>query len=110
MPFLFVGAAKPSHARTCTNASHYGVGDGYHGKRTASGQIFNAYGLSVAHRSLPFGTKLQITNPSNGRAVIVRVNDRGPYEYSRDLDLSYGAFSELAAPSRGVVKVCYSRI
>jgi rare lipoprotein A len=94
----------------CTSASHYGVGDGYHGQTTANGERYNAYGNSVAHRSLPFGTKLKVTNQRNGKSVIVRVNDRGPYVGSRDLDLSYGAFSTIAHPGQGVASVCYVRV
>lgn len=97
-----------SHAASgCTTASFYGVGDGFHGRLTASGQTFNAYGNTVAHRWLPFGTRLRITNQSNGRSVIVRVTDRGPFVASRDLDMSYGAFTSIASPSRGVARVCY---
>lgn len=95
-------------ASGCTLASHYGVGDGYHGQTTANGERYNAYGNSVAHRSLPFGTRLRVTNQRTGRSVIVRVNDRGPYVYDKDLDLSYGAFASIAPPSQGVVKVCYT--
>jgi len=114
--FLFavatLGFATPSAqaASGCTSASHYGVGDGYHGRTTANGETYNAYGNSVAHRWLPFGTRLKVTNQSNGRSVIVRVNDRGPDVGGRDLDLSYGAFSSIASPSQGVARVCYSRV
>ena len=97
-------------ASGCTSASHYGVSDGYHGRTTANGETYNAYGNSVAHRSLPFGTRLKVTNQSNGRSVIVRVNDRGPYVGGRDLDLSYGAFSSIASPSQGHVRVCYTTV
>ena len=96
-------------ASGCSLASHYGVGDGYHGQTTASGERYNAYGKSVAHRSLPFGTRLRVTNQRNGKSVIVRVNDRGPYVHGRTLDLSYGAFSSIAHPGQGVANVCYSR-
>jgi rare lipoprotein A len=96
-------------ASGCSLASHYGVGDGYHGQTTANGERYNAYGNSVAHKWLPFGTRLRVTNQSNGRSVIVRVNDRGPYVGGRDLDLSYGAFSSIARPGQGVTRVCYSR-
>lgn len=114
--FLFavvtLGFATPEAKASsgCTSASHYGVGDSYHGKTTANGETYNAYGNSVAHRWLPFGTRLKVTNQSNGRSVIVRVNDRGPYVGGRDLDLSYGAFSSIASPSQGHVRVCYSRV
>jgi rare lipoprotein A len=90
--------------------SHYGVGDGYHGQTTANGERYNAYGKSVAHKWLPFGTRLRVINQRNGKSVIVRVNDRGPYIGGRDLDLSYGAFSSIASPSQGVASVCYSRV
>ena len=97
-------------ASGCSLASHYGVGDGYHGQTTASCERYNAYGKSVAHRSLPFGTRLRVTNQRNGKSVIVRVNDRGPYIHGRTLDLSYGAFSSIAHPGQGVASVCYSRV
>jgi rare lipoprotein A len=97
-------------ASGCSLASHYGIGDGYHGQITANGERFNAYGKSVAHRYLPFGTRLRVTNRSNGRSVIVRVNDRGPFVGDRDLDLSYGAFSSIAHPGQGVAKICYTTI
>ena len=101
---------KAEAASGCSLASHYGVGDGYHGQTTANGERYNAYGRSVAHRWLPFGTKLRVTNQRNGKSVIVRVNDRGPYVGGRDLDLSYGAFSTIASPGQGVASICYSRV
>jgi rare lipoprotein A len=97
-------------ATGCTVASHYGVGDGYHGQTTANGESYNAYGKSVAHRWLPFGTRLRVTNQRNGKSVVVRVNDRGPYVGGIGLDLSYGAFSSIASPSQGHVKVCYTEV
>jgi rare lipoprotein A len=112
LAFGLVGLAPLSAkaASGCSLASHYGVGDGYHGQITANGEVYNAYGKTVAHRWLPFGTKLRVTNQQNGRSVIVRVNDRGPYVGGRDLDLSYGAFSKIASPGQGVASVCYSRV
>jgi rare lipoprotein A len=97
-------------ASGCSLASHYGIGDGYHGQTTANGERFNAYGNSVAHKWLPFGTRLRVTNQRTGKSVIVRVNDRGPYIAGRDLDLSYGAFSTIASPSQGVARICYSQV
>ena len=97
-------------ASSCTLASHYGIGDGYHGQTTSNGERYNAYGKTVAHRWLPFGTRLRVTNQRNGKSVIVRVNDRGPFVGDRDLDLSYGAFSSIAQPGQGVASVCYSRV
>lgn len=96
-----------AEASNCTFASYYGKGDGFHGRLTASGQTFNAYGNTVAHPWLPFGTRLRVTNPSTGRSVVVRVNDRGPFVASRGMDMSYGSFSAIASPSRGEARVCY---
>lgn len=70
-------------------ASWYGPG--FHGKRTASGERFNQNALTAAHRSLPFGTKVKVTNSRNGRSVIVRINDRGPFHGGRIIDLSKAA-------------------
>ena len=97
----------PAHAARCGGASHYGMGDGFHGQTTASGETFNTYALTAAHRTLPLGTRLRVTH--GGRSVMVRINDRGPYVGGRDLDLSYAAFKALASPSRGHIDVCYSR-
>ena len=108
---VFAGLApQEAKAASCTLASHYGVGDGYHGRITANGERFNAYGLSAAHKSLPFGTLVRVTNQDNGKSVIVRINDDGPHVAGRSLDLSYGAFSRIASPSQGVASVCYSRV
>lgn len=105
-------APSPASAQllSCSSASHYGIGDGYHGQRTASGERFNAYGISAAHRTLPFGTKVKVVNKSNGKVVITRINDRGPYAHDRDIDLSYGAFARIASPSQGVARVCMYRV
>lgn len=108
--FGIFGNITPAQASSCSTASHYGKGDGYHGQITANGERFNTYGNTTAHRNLPFGTRLKVTNQSNGKSVIVRVNDRGPYISGRALDLSYGAFSSIASPSRGVIDVCYSKV
>lgn len=97
-------------ASGCSLASHYGIGDGYHGRTTANGERYNAYGHSTAHRSLPFGTRLRVTNQTNGKSVVVRVNDRGPFVAGRSLDLSYGAFTKIASPGSGVARVCYSLV
>ena len=105
-----IGALMPmqASAATCGYASHYGIGDGFNGNTTANGERFNAYSRTVAHKWLPFGTRLKVTNQRTGASVVVRVNDRGPYAYGRILDLSYGAFNRIANPSRGEVKICYS--
>jgi len=84
-------------------ASWYGPK--FHGKLTANGEIYDQMALTAAHKTLKFGTLLKVTNPKNGRAVIVRINDRGPYVVGRDLDLSKGAAIELGMLKKGVVKV-----
>ncbi len=84
-------------------ASWYGPR--FHGKTTANGEQYNQMAFTSAHKSLPFGTILQVTNLRNGKTVIVRINDRGPYIEGRDLDLSKGTALVLGMISRGVVKV-----
>jgi rare lipoprotein A len=84
-------------------ASWYGPK--FHGKLTSSGERFNMYDLTCAHRTLKFGTKLRVTNPDNGRSVVVTVNDRGPFIEGRDLDLSYGAAKAIGLVEKGVGKV-----
>lgn len=75
---------------TCV-ASQYGVGDGYGGKRTASGEIMNPGAMTAAHRTRPFGSVVTVTNLNNGRSVAVRINDRGPFVAGRCIDLSRAA-------------------
>ena len=80
-------------------ASYYGKK--FHGRKTASGERFNMQAMTAAHKTLPFGTKVRVTNPSNGRSVIVRINDRGPYAHGRTIDLSRAAAQEIGIISRG---------
>jgi rare lipoprotein A len=84
-------------------ASWYGAF--HHGLPTASGEPFDMGQLTAAHRTLPLGTRLRVTNLENGRIVRVRVNDRGPYVAGRVLDLSHGAARMLDMVDRGVVPV-----
>jgi len=70
-------------------ASYYGKK--FHGRKTASGEIFDMYKLTAAHKTLPFGTRVLVTNIKNGRSVTVRINDRGPFMKGRIIDLSYEA-------------------
>lgn len=84
-------------------ASWYG--EFHHGRQTASGEIFDMTQLTAAHRTLPLGTHLRVTNLENGRIVRVRVNDRGPYVTDRVLDLSHQAARVLDMVERGVVPV-----
>jgi rare lipoprotein A len=75
------------------------------GTRTASGEKFDAHQLTAAHPSLPFGTRLRVTNAATGRSVVVRVNDRGPYVHGRVVDVSYSAARMLGMVDGGVAKV-----
>jgi len=75
------------------------------GTRTASGEKFNTLELTAAHPTLPFGTRLRVTNVATGRSVTVRVNDRGPYVPGRIVDVSYSAAESLGMVGRGVAKV-----
>lgn len=84
-------------------ASYYGKE--FHGKKTASGEIFDMYQLTAAHRTLPLGTICRVTNLDNHKSVIVKINDRGPFVEGRILDLSYGAAKALGGLSRGVIPV-----
>lgn len=88
-----------------SKASWYG--ETHHGRTTASGEKYNMYDYTAAHKTLKFGTKLLVTNIKNGKTVTVRVNDRGPYVKSRDLDLSKVAFKQIANLKAGTINVKY---
>ena len=85
---------------TVGSASWYGPG--FHGRRTANGESFNQYALTAAHRTLPFGTRVLVTNLYTGRQVVVRINDRGPFSGNRIIDLSAGAANQIGLTSAGV--------
>ena len=89
----------------CGGASWYALGS-----RTASGERMNASNLTAAHRSLKFGTKVQVTNKRNGKSVVVRINDRGPFIRGRVLDLSKAAAQNIGMVRSGHGKVCYEII
>jgi rare lipoprotein A len=82
-----------SHARSAHQlegiCSYYGPK--FHGKRTASGEKFDMYQMTAAHKTLPFATRIKVINLDNGKSVIVKINDRGPFVEGRILDLSYAA-------------------
>ncbi|QKG71879.1 septal ring lytic transglycosylase RlpA family protein [Erythrobacter mangrovi] len=86
-------------------ASYYGRR--FNGRRTASGEIFDMHAMTAAHRTLPFGTLVQVTNPDNGRSVVVRINDRGPFHGNRVIDVSRAAATELGliGPGHGQVEL-----
>jgi len=98
-----------SHALShCGEASFYGRGDGFAWQTMANGQPMDPEANTTAHRSLPFGSLIRVTNNRNGRSIVVTVTDRGPYYGGRVLDLSHGAFSKIAPPSSGIASVCYT--
>ena len=84
-------------------ASWYGPG--FHGRRTASGKRFNSRAFTAAHRSLPFGSRVRVTNERTGRSVVVRINDRGPFVGGRVIDLSKAAAQAVGISGVGKVKL-----
>jgi len=84
-------------------ASWYGPG--FYGNRTANGEVFRPGTYTAAHRSLPFGTRVKVTNLNNGRSAVVRINDRGPFTGGRIIDLAQGAASDLGVTASGVATV-----
>ncbi len=92
------------HNKSVVGIASFYAGD-FHGKQTASGEIFNMRRCSAAHRTLPFNTFVRVTNMSNGRRLIVKINDRGPFVSGRIIDLSYGAAKRLGFVQDGITKV-----
>ncbi|WP_390587403.1 septal ring lytic transglycosylase RlpA family protein [Erythrobacter sp. MTPC3] len=84
-------------------ASYYGRR--FHGRRTANGERFNMNAMTAAHKTLPFGTKVRVTNPRNGRTVTVRINDRGPFTRGREIDLSRAAAKQIGLIASGHARV-----
>ena len=97
---MLAGASQAEAAAQTGKASYYKSGH-----RTASGERFDPHGYTAAHRTLPFGTRVLVTNLDTGISVIVRVNDRGPFIKSRIIDVSYGAAKVLGITRTGVAKV-----
>jgi rare lipoprotein A len=89
-------------------ASYYG--QKFQGRKTASGERYNHAAMTAAHRSAPFGSQLKVTNLSNGRSVVVRVNDRGPWVRGRVVDVSGVAARQLGMTGRGLTRVSVSRL
>ena len=97
------GDWPPRWTAKIVHASWYG--QEFARRRTASCDRFNPHGMTGAHRTLPLGTRLRVTNLSNGRSVLVTINDRGPFIARRELDLSYGAARAIGMVNRGVERV-----
>jgi len=92
----------PGDAKVGT-ASWYGAE--FENRRTASGERFDPHGLTGAHRSLPLGSRVRVTNLLNGRSVLVTITDRGPFHRRREIDLSFGAARALGMVQRGLARV-----
>jgi len=98
----YQGKFKPF--KKSAHASYYA--DKFHGRRTASGRLYNKTKLTAAHKSLPFGTVVRVTNEASGKSVVVEITDRGPFVRGREIDLSRKAFYTIASSSgMGYIKV-----
>ncbi|MFN7900601.1 MAG: septal ring lytic transglycosylase RlpA family protein [Synechococcaceae cyanobacterium] len=96
--------ASTSSGRVVSGQASW-YGPGFYGNRTASGEVLTRGTLTAAHRTLPFGTRVRVTNLNNGRTAVVRINDRGPFHSGRVLDLAHGAASELGVVASGIAQV-----
>ena len=103
------GPAGPGAAKAAARGAQVGIaswyGPGFHGRQTASGQRYDMYAMTAAHRSLPFGTRVRVTNLENARSVVLTINDRGPFVDGRIVDVSKRAAQMLGFERRGKAKV-----
>lgn len=95
-------ASEQLIAQSVGQASFYGGGANEGGPMTANGERYSAGGLTAAHRTLPFGTRVRVTSPNTGKSVVVRINDRGPFVGGRAIDLSIGAARAIGLTGAGV--------
>jgi len=102
---VFTNNQAEASAAQCGKASWYALHS-----RTASGEMMNPAKLTAAHKTLPFGTKLKVTNRNNGKSVIVRINDRGPFIKGRIVDLSKAAAGQIGMIKNGHAPICFQRI
>ena len=119
LPLIFQISVKAENIETKSKVSYYG--EYHHGKKTASGEIFNMHKMTCASPVLPFNTKVKITNLNNNKSVVVRVNDRGPFAMDnngkalrplrphskRAFDLSKAAFEQISKKEKGVINIKY---
>lgn len=101
-------SSAPALAQNSGHVSYYG--SELAGRKTASGERFNPGGMTAAHRTLPFGTRLKLTNVTNGRSAVVRINDRGPFVRGRVLDVSKGAAQVLGFVGQGTATLRIERL
>ncbi|MCS7068403.1 MAG: septal ring lytic transglycosylase RlpA family protein [Meiothermus sp.] len=112
MPWVFIrpprapeAPSPPAAAVRAQRGWASWYGPRFHGRRTANGERFNKFHLTAAHRTLPFNTRVRVTNLQNGRSIVVRINDRGPYIRGRIIDLSYAAARRLGMHRQGIIQV-----
>jgi len=108
VPLVLLGVAlalapRPPGYEEVGIASWYGPG--FHGKTTANGELYDMYAFTAAHKTLPFGTVVEVVDLDTGRSVVVRINDRGPFVPGRIIDLSYAAAEALGILERGTARV-----
>jgi|TARA_B100001971_G_scaffold20423_1_gene15847 rare lipoprotein A len=96
--------SKGNYRKVITGISSFYAED-FHGKLTANGEVYDMYGLTAAHKTLPLNTIARVTNLENNKSLILRINDRGPYVKDRILDCSYGAAKKLGFINNGTAKV-----
>ncbi|WP_461491051.1 septal ring lytic transglycosylase RlpA family protein, partial [Pontibacter sp. HJ8] len=104
----FIGVSQPTFAQSndktqIGSASWYG--SKYHGRKTSSGERYNKNDMTAAHKTLPFGTKVKVTNPANNESVVLRINDRGPFVGNRIIDVSEAAARKLDIHALGIAQV-----
>lgn len=95
---------RPAVVRVVTGEASW-YGPGFYGNRTANGEVYRPGTMTAAHRTLPFGTKVRVTNLWNGRTAVIRINDRGPFIDHRVIDLGHGAASHLGLTASGIAQV-----
>jgi rare lipoprotein A len=102
LPLAVMGKVAPGYTQN-GKASYYH--DSLHGRKTASGEVYNKRAMTAAHKRLPLGSKVRVTNVSSGKSIVVKINDRGPFVKGRIIDLSRTAARKLGMIRKGVVKV-----
>ncbi len=104
LPLLFASAFVQAQSGMGEGSASY-YGNEFAGRRTANGETFNPRALTAAHRSAGFGTQIRVTNLANGKQVVVRINDRGPWTKGRIIDLSYAAAQKIGMVQSGTARV-----
>lgn len=107
---FFISSCATTHSPEEGTLTASWYGEPFHGRKTASGEVYNMHGLSAAHKTAALGTILDVKSLKNGRKVRVTINDRGPFIKGRDLDLSYGAAKKLDMIDDGVIKVVARKV